>query len=188
MPAAELATALQKLVPLGLKVGAVEVRRRLTLPDPGEDDELLGAPAKAAPGKAAGEFGGAPRPPGTEGDPEEEGEEAGEDRAAQEADEEAMEQAAAPPAMLSRLTQRRDLNREMLDALTERMALEAQGALSGLTAQVKREFMAATSMEDLAGRIDRLKLRHDDFAKAMRAGFALANLVGEAAALDELRG
>jgi phage gp29-like protein len=43
-----LSSSLEKLVPLGLKVGQREVRDKLGLSDPGEEDDLLQAPAPQA--------------------------------------------------------------------------------------------------------------------------------------------
>lgn len=53
---AALSTALEKLVPLGLKVGTKEVRGKLGLSDPQEDDEILAvAPSQQQPsGSASG--------------------------------------------------------------------------------------------------------------------------------------
>jgi phage gp29-like protein len=39
-----LVTAVEKLVPLGLKVSQKHMRSKLAIPDPGKDDELLGSP------------------------------------------------------------------------------------------------------------------------------------------------
>lgn len=49
---ASLVTALEKLVPLGLKVGEATIRDKFGLPDPGDDEELLG-PAGPTAGKPA---------------------------------------------------------------------------------------------------------------------------------------
>ena len=46
---AALTNALEKLVPLGLRVGANSVRDKLGLPEPREDEELLQAPGAAKP-------------------------------------------------------------------------------------------------------------------------------------------
>jgi phage gp29-like protein len=65
----KLSTALGVLVPLGLKVSAAEVRDKLGLEDPGEDEEVLQPPAKAAPAQGAqdapGADPGAPTPAAT---------------------------------------------------------------------------------------------------------------------------
>ena len=48
-----MSSALQKLVPLGLKVGMSTVRDRLGFPDPEPDEEVLGQAAKPSPDTAA---------------------------------------------------------------------------------------------------------------------------------------
>lgn len=44
-----LVDAVEKLVPLGLKVGQKHMRSKLTIPDPDKDDELLGTPSPQPP-------------------------------------------------------------------------------------------------------------------------------------------
>lgn len=162
MPADKLAEALAKLVPLGLRVGQGEIRRRLTLPDPQEDDELLGAPAAAAPGTPAGAAGGPPRPAPNAGP--------------------------SVPAMVVSLVERLGKNAELQEALAERVALDMQGALTGLTDQVRREFEAAADMGDLQVRLTALRLDATEYGSAMAAALALAHLVGQASVLDEIGG
>lgn len=77
---------------------------------------------------------------------------------------------------------------DQVERLTERLALDAQGALTGLTERVRREVEAATSMQDLAARLAALQLDPTELAKALGQGMALAHLAGQAALLDELRG
>ncbi|MBK5957402.1 hypothetical protein CCR97_04155 [Rhodoplanes elegans] len=72
MPVAEpedttaLSAAIEKLVPLGLKVSQQEVRGKLGLSEPAEDDELLAPAARPAPAEAAPPATSDPasRPPG----------------------------------------------------------------------------------------------------------------------------
>jgi hypothetical protein len=73
-----------------------------------------------------------------------------------------------------------------LDALEARLRREAAGALAGLTDQVRAEFEAAHSMQDLASRLQKLKLDDQAFGDAMSRGMALAHLVGQAAVLDDI--
>jgi phage gp29-like protein len=77
---------------------------------------------------------------------------------------------------------------EMVELLTRRLSQDAQGALAGLTDQIRVELQSATDMRDLADRISRLKLDPQEFAEVMGRALALANLVGQAALLDEMRG
>ena len=76
---------------------------------------------------------------------------------------------------------------ELVEALTQRLAEEADGAMAGLTDAIRAEFEAAHSMRDLVHRLDRLKLDPAQFAEAMTRGLALAQLVGQAALVEELR-
>lgn len=76
---------------------------------------------------------------------------------------------------------------EHLEALTERLAQDAQGALTGLTDAVRAEIEAATDMQDLAARIARMNLDPTALAEVIGRGLALAHLVGEASLIDELR-
>ncbi len=77
---------------------------------------------------------------------------------------------------------------EVVDALTERMAAEAAGALGGLTDRVRREFERATDLHDLAERLARLQLPRTEFAAAMARGLALAHIAGRADVLAEIGG
>lgn len=159
LPADQLAEALHKLVPLGLRVGQAEIRRRLTLADPQDDDELLAAPAAAGAGLSR------PAPtPGVAGPGE----------------------AAPVPAMLARLVARPNTNAALQAALAERVALDMQGALGGLTAQVRRQFDQAGDMGDLLVRLEGMKLDVAEYGAAMRSALALAHLVGQASVLDEM--
>ncbi|WP_439596470.1 DUF935 domain-containing protein [Falsiroseomonas sp.] len=75
---------------------------------------------------------------------------------------------------------------EVIDALTDRLAEDAAGAMAGLTARVRAEFEAATDLPDLSRRLAALDLPPEDLARAIGQGMALAHLAGEAAALDDL--
>ena len=57
-----------------------------------------------------------------------------------------------------------------------------------MTTEVRHCFEQATDMHDLAMRVSQLKLDPRAFADAMSRGLALAELVGQAALVDELRG
>jgi hypothetical protein len=75
---------------------------------------------------------------------------------------------------------------ELVGALTERVADDARGALAGLTGEVRAAIEAAHSMQDLAHRLTALDLDPKQLTEAMARGLALAQLVGQAALLDEL--
>jgi hypothetical protein len=73
-----------------------------------------------------------------------------------------------------------------VEALTERLAEDAAGAMGGLLERVRQQFEQATDMSDLAHRIHALQLPPAEFAEAMSRGMALANLVGQASLVAEL--
>jgi len=74
-----------------------------------------------------------------------------------------------------------------LEALLDRVSLDAEGALSGLVDVVKTELMAATDLQDLAQRIARLELDPAELAQVLGRGMALANLAGQQQVLEEMR-
>lgn len=107
------------------------------------------------------------------------------------ADDEIVGGGAAQPAPLA--TARHLISRhasapepQHVQALEERLALDAAGALGGLVDAIRQEIDAATDLRDLAERLSRLRLSDDDFADAMRRGLALAHLAGRAALIDEI--
>ncbi len=76
---------------------------------------------------------------------------------------------------------------ELIDALTRRTTLDMQGALQGLTDQVRAAIEAASDMQNLWGRLEQLQLDPAEFQAAMQRGMAVGFLTGQAALLDELR-
>jgi ParB-like chromosome segregation protein Spo0J len=116
-----------------------------------------------------------------------------------------LEPAAAPPpkvieapmpeamslhnrSLLTRLlTRQNEAPPEVVERMAENLAADAQSALTGLTDELRAVFDAATSLHDLAHRLSLLKLDPSQFANAMQRGMALAELVGQAALIDELK-
>jgi len=76
---------------------------------------------------------------------------------------------------------------DVMEALTNRLARDAAGAMGGMTEQLRTAFHSAEDLHDLARRVHALKLSPDAFADAMARGMALAHLVGQAALVEELR-
>jgi phage gp29-like protein len=156
VPLTELVPALASLGPLGLTVPVAEVRERLQMRPPEGDEEVLG---------------GTPTPPHTPIP---------------------VEPSPGPEAMSRRLlaprllTQHAARHEDAIDALTARMAADAQGALAGLTGQVRAAVEAATDLRDLSDRLTALHLDHATFQEAVARGMALAHLVGQAELLDEI--
>ena len=76
---------------------------------------------------------------------------------------------------------------EVVEQLTLRLAEDAAAAMAGLTDRIRAEFDAAHSMQDLVHRLDALALPAAEFAEAMARGMALAELVGQASLIEDLR-
>lgn len=160
VPLEQVVSALDKLVPLGLRVEASQVRDRIGFTEPAEGAEVLAPPAKvpALPG-----LGAAMEPaPGKPADL---------DRLRHLV----SRHASAPEP-------------EFVDRMTERLAEDAAGALAGLTGAVKEAFEKATDIAELADMLARLELDPGELAEAMGRAIALSHLTGRAALLDEISG
>lgn len=188
VPLAEWSEALGKLIPLGLRVEASQVRDRLGLSEPEGEAEVIGHAVAdgsqpgmpAAPGATPG-AAAAPRPAARGG--------AG---AAPPKDAQPDTPASGDPtrqalSRLRTLLAAAPASAEHVEALTEQLAAEAQGALARLIEQVEAEANAATDMAELAARYMALQLDPRDLAEVMGAAIAAAHLAGRAALLDELR-
>jgi len=161
VPIKDVVEAIADLGNMGLKVKASEIRERLQLTKPEDGDEVIGgAPAPA-------EKPVIPAP-------------------AKVLPADGFSQR---PAWLGGLISRHsETPPDVLDALTTRLADDAAGAMHGLTERVRAEFHAATDMRDLANRLHKLTLPRAEFAEAMARGMALAEMVGQASLVEELRG
>ncbi len=160
VPLGDLVESITNLGALGLTVKAAQVRERLGMDPPEDDDELIGGMPAAV-----------PKPPHP--------------TPARSMVPDAF--AARPGGLFSGLiTRHAEAPDELMDALTNRLAEDAAGALGGLTDQVRAAFMAAEDMHDLARRVARLDLSSDQFADTMARGMALANMVGQASLVEEM--
>lgn len=180
----DIVNAIQWLGPQGLTVTAKQLRERLGLDEPTEGDDVVGGapPPAAVPEVSPPAIGHnkdapfdakqqAPEPgtsPGTKQQPPDEA-----------TARQALELRTAPPAVV---------DPELLEGLTRRLALDAQGALVGLTDQVRTAIDAASDMQDLWDRLEALQLDPAAFQAAMQRGIAVGFLTGQAALLDELKG
>jgi hypothetical protein len=163
VPIKEVVAAVKDLGPLGLRVKASEIHERLgtTPPEGAEEDVIGGRQPAPVPPPAGGMVplpGGLPAP----GTP-------------------------PRPILNGLLTLHAQQAPAALEALLDRLSLDAQGALNGLTDAIRVELQAATDMQDLARRIAALQLPPEELAGVLGRGLALANLVGQAAAVDEMR-
>lgn len=77
---------------------------------------------------------------------------------------------------------------DVMQALTDRLALDAQGALGGLVDRVQAELHASADLADFARRLAALDLDPTTLAEVIGRGMAIAHLAGQAAVLDELQG
>jgi phage gp29-like protein len=159
LPLADIIAGVAAGVPFGLRVKADEYRERLQFTKPEDGDEVLQVPQADATKP--------PELPMPITNPN--------------------SGALSANSFLGRFISRHSAQAlTVLDELEERLKRDAAGALAGLTDTVRAEFEAAHSMQDLAERLQKLKLDDKAFGEAMSRGMALANLVGHAAILDEM--
>jgi phage gp29-like protein len=160
VPLAEVVGALRDLGPLGLTVEVGEMRDRLGFSEPEPGTEVIGGRAPPPEPKLPGVGGtGLPKPaPGLD-----------------QLRHLVSRHASAPEP-------------EFVDDLTERVALDAAGAMAGMTAELRAAFDAASDLHDLAQRLSLMQLDPRALADALGRGLALAHLTGRAALLDEIGG
>ncbi len=170
VPLKDVVEAIDKLGGSGLKVKASQIRELLQLEEPGPNDEVVGGvPAKMLERvdvPAAPDQGTVDIPNNTTAD----------------------DQPSKHGLFGALLSLHSEGDTEVLDALTARLTQDAAAALHGLTGQVRATFDAATSMRDLVHRLHALKLKPVELGEAMARGMALAELVGQAAVVEELHG
>ena len=166
VPLSEVTNTLQRLAPLGLKVKAADILQRLFMEAPKDGEDAIGLP---------------------------------------EADEQAIDADAKPitrleedapdldPALNSRSMLRRALslhasvaNPQLVARMTEQLAADTEGALAGLTDQVRGVIEAAHDLPDLLHQLEELELDPEAFTVALQRGLAVAHLAGQAALLDEI--
>ena len=75
---------------------------------------------------------------------------------------------------------------EVVERLSDRLQMDASGALAGMTEDVRRAFDQATSQQDLVHRLSTLQLPQEAFAHAMQQAMAVAYLLGQSELLDEI--
>jgi phage gp29-like protein len=189
----DLIDAVQWMGPQGLKVKASELRERLNLSEPDPNDEIVGGRMATPPMTPPSDLG--PRVTTGQGDiqllpPT--------DAPAEQAPPDQVPPDVIPPKgaapelqlhttvrfLLQRQTQA--LDPDLIDRMTDSLARDAQGALQGLTLQVRQVIESADDLHDMAQRLHGLKLNSEEFATAMQRGIAIANLAGQAALLEEL--
>ena len=177
IPLKDVVTAMQFLGPQGLKLKASELREQLGgFTEPTDEDDVVGgrpqAPQAPTPTVTSPELPTSSEdPPSAFADPAKPNPEGGK---------------AVMRMLLARHT--RNADPETIGLLVDRVAEDAKGALAGLTHQVRNAIEAAHDMNDLAHRLSQLELDPEQFTIAMQRSLALANLVGQASLLDEIKG
>ncbi|WP_459677179.1 DUF935 domain-containing protein [Acidisoma sp. 7E03] len=192
----DLTTALQWLGPQGLKVKASEIRERLNLSEPDEGDEVVGGrvapnppmtqpnPLQARVRTGSGDI--ALLPPQQPAPAQEPPEEVPPNVQPPKATEDPLQLHAQIRSLVERQTQ--DLDPTVITQLTDSLARDAQGALQGLTDQVRTVVEGASDLHEMAAKLHGLKLNSQEFADAMTAGILVANLAGQAALVQEAAG
>jgi phage gp29-like protein len=158
VPLNDVVNAVEKLGPLGLTVEVSELRDRLGFSEPAKDAVVVGGRPPAPAAPLPG-LGAPLKPP-------------------------------APLDLVRHIVSRHASAPEpdLIEALTETIAMDAAGAMAGLKAEIRKAFDEATDLHDLAHRLAELELDQRDLADAMGRGLALAHLSGRAALLGELDG
>lgn len=164
VPIGEFATAFDKLGQQGLTAGLAWTRNRLGIPEPDDDEELIG---------------GKPAAPAISGDNPD---------AAVAADDGSDTKFSKNSSIAQLTTSRHAAGKEdeTIAALTERLEKDARGALAGLSDQVRDVLEHSSDLKDAAEKLARMNLPPDALAEAMARGMALAHLAGQAALIDDL--
>ena len=163
IPLKDVVEAVADLGAMGFKVRAADLYERLQMTPPEDGEETVGgAPAP----EPSPEIPHPAKPLPTDG----------------------MTQRPAAGSWLGTLLSRHVAEPdEVYEAMTQRLAADAAGAMANLTETVRHEFMVATDMRDLAHRLHKLNLPSHQFAEAMARGMAMAELAGQFSLVEELR-
>ncbi len=167
VPLSEVVNTISRLAPFGLKVREEDILQRLFMEKPKDGETTIGAPPAQ--------------------DQQLEAKPSNRDLAdAETLDPGLNGQRSMASRMLS--LHARVANPAVVARLTERLAAEAEGALGGLTEQVRGVLEQAHDMPDLLHRLQGLELDPDAFTQALQRGLAIAHLAGQATLLDEIGG
>ncbi|NLI28416.1 MAG: DUF935 family protein [Acetobacter sp.] len=188
-PLSELISGIQWLGPQGWKVRSQDMYDRFGLTPPEDGDEVIGITAQAQPAAAPHVLPSEQRPtraaPGQSDPPDPRTPQAGQQDIQTVGKNGNVDQHVILGRLLEKHAQQQP---GIVELMTQQLASRAADALAGMTAEVRREFEAASSMEDLEARLDRLNLDDEAFAQAMTQGMLIAELAGEASALEAMGG
>ena len=172
-----MADALAKLVPLGLKVQASEVRDRAGFSDPDENSEVLSAPATQNPPQNAPT---APQEPGA-GDP------SAQDRSVKHFSGEIKRGLGLPGVTTAQQAERPSAGKKSgvspQDLLTDRMEIEAAPEVAAMIDQVEAMLSAANSLDEFRSMLLEAfpSIDSSGLARVMAAGMMAAEAGGRAA-------
>ncbi|NHO33319.1 DUF935 domain-containing protein [Acetobacter fallax] len=189
IPLSELVQAVQWLGPQGLKVKAQEVLDRMSLSPPEDGDETIGIAAQPQPVQPSHDLPGEQRTPQSLPARASAPTVQSEPAQGQELREQKSGGKLALHAQIGQLLEKhvQAEGPHVIDLMTQRLARTAASAVNGMTGAVREQLTLATSMEDLRDRLERLNLDDDAFGVAMQAGVLVAELAGEASALDAMK-
>lgn len=176
-----LADALSKLVPLGLKVQASEVRDRAGFADPEADAEVLSAPAAQNPAQMTPQT--PPAAPGADPQPQ--------DRSIKRVGASVKYHLADPgglaPQQQEAPSAAKNLGVFPPDLLTDRMQAEASPAIAAMIGQIEAMLSAAGSLEEFRAMLLEgfPKVSNSELTAMMAAGFMAAEATGRVALEDD---
>ena len=163
VPLSEVVNTISRLAPFGLRVRTADILQRLNLEEPQEGEAVIAA----SPAEAVAD--GKPPTRSLEDSPD------------------------LDPALQSMMTRALKVRAKTADpllvqAIGDRLAEDAQGALVGLTHQVRAVVEEARSLPELMHSLQKLELDPEQMTLALQRGLAIAHLAGQAALLDEIKG
>jgi phage gp29-like protein len=183
VPVSDLIASVADLGPLGFRAKASEIRDRLQLTEPEDGDEVIGVPV-AAQGGGVDASGNpiAAADVKIKANPHPEINPNSDTRALLTA----RRTTRSLRGFVALQTAKMQASADMIDALSQRVEEQAQGALASMTSQVRACAEQAEDFDDLVARLKTLKLDDTAFQTALMQGMVLANLAGQAELLDEI--
>ena len=163
VPLSEVVNTISRLAPFGLRIRQADILQRLNLEAPKDGEPSIGAtPAEAV-------QDGKPPTRSLEDSPD------------------------LDPALQSMMTRALKARAQTADplivqAIGDRLAQDAKGALVGLTHQVRAIVEEAPDLPMLMHRLQALELDPEQLTLAIQRGVAIAQLAGQASLLDEIKG
>lgn len=180
VPLEELVRLIQFAGPQGLKFRAQDFYDRTSLKAPQDGDDVFGLVAQAQPIQAAHVLPAQDRPaqdmppkapPPTTATPQAEDQQ------------EITLHSRVEKLVAGRIRQQ---NSGVVDLITSKVADMAARGLALMTGEVLEQFQQASSMDDLAHRLSGLHLTDEEFADAMANGLMMAELAGQAEAMERM--